>query len=145
MLCVIFIISCAPRRALTPEDAYYGFKAAYLQGNDEEALNFLSSSTIKKMEDLIKKIKSFDDSKLQALALSMKCSIEELKTITPAKIISLQRRMDKNERVKIISFFESKPATIKIHENWAEIINESGIKMVLVKEGPYWKFSESIF
>ncbi|MCX7679579.1 MAG: hypothetical protein N2316_10220 [Spirochaetes bacterium] len=140
-----FLITCTPKGALTPEEAYYGLKAAYQQGNDEAVIQYLSTSTLQKMEELIAKITSSDVTVLQAWAESMMSTPEELRRLTPKTFIALQRRMDKKAEVQLASFFLTKPIAIAIKENRAEIINEAGIKMKLVKEGPYWKFEESIF
>ncbi len=142
---VLFIAGCAAQGALTPEEAYYGLRAAWTRGDAQSVHKFISSSSLQNIETLAEKIRSLDDVRLQALARAMNTAPENLKTLTPEKLIAIQIAAEQTSSSPIAQFLRAKPAKITIHENTAEIINKDGVMMKLVKEGPYWKFEEGVF
>ncbi len=146
ILCSLILISgCAPRGPLSPEEAYYGLRQACLQGDGEAVMTFLSVNTIQRMEHIIAEIRSLNEERLKALAGEMMTTPENLKTLTLPRFLSLQLSMEKSGPRAIIPFLQTKPAKITVHENRATLINEAGVMMKLVKEGPYWKFEEGVF
>lgn len=146
MLCLLVLVSgCAPRGPLSPEEAYYGLRAACMQGDGEEVARFLSANTLQRLEHLIAGIRSLPEDRLKTLANEMKTTPENLKTLTPPRFIALQLAMEKTGTRAIIPFLQAKPTKVTVNENRAELVTEAGVMMKLVKEGPYWKFEESVF
>ncbi len=141
---LIFITGCTAQGALSPEDAYYRLRVSCHSGDAEAVVLLLSKSALQRIETLVGKIKALNDARIEALAGEMKTSVDELKNLTTTKFISIQLSLEKSSP-QIIPLLQSKLRETVIHENRATLINDAGVMMKLVKEGPYWKFDEGIF
>lgn len=144
--CLIFMCAgCASQGALTPEEAYYSLRAACIREDAPAVEKLLSKNSIKRIETVVSQIARLEGARAEGFAREMKTAPEALKALTVTKFIALQLSLEKAGTPQFVPFLRSKPKNISINEKSATIVNENGIMMKLVKEGPYWKFEESFF
>jgi hypothetical protein len=139
------LVSCTPRGALSPEEAYYRLRAAFVHGNAEAVEKLLSENSQKSLGMIIARLASLEEKRAIRISQEMKIVPAELKRLTIRKFILLHFQSERNETMNFLQLLRSKPSHISINGNRAILINEAGVPFELVKEDIYWKFEKSFF
>jgi hypothetical protein len=139
------LVSCTPQGALSPDEAYYRLRAAFVHGNAEAVEKLLSENSQKRLGMIIAQLASLEEKRAIRIAQEMKIAPAEIKRLTIRKFISLQLQHERNETINFLQLLRSKPSHVSIKGNRAILINEAGVSFELVKEDIYWKFEKSFF
>ncbi|MBP7584772.1 MAG: hypothetical protein KBA61_12095 [Spirochaetes bacterium] len=140
------LASCAPRGAVTPEDAYYMLRKACRDGDGPGVERLLSQRSHARVLSLTATLARMDDGQAEGVAKEMGVPRESLRTLTVKDFLSLQLRIERDTGGKALwPLVSRRIAKTTIKGDTAAVITEDGVEMKLVREGPYWKLDGGIF
>jgi len=143
---VALFASCAPRGALSPEDAYYMFRKA-LRDNDAAAVEkILSKNALARVSSLAKALASMNGSQRAAVAKELRVSESALASLTAGDYIALQLKLDAASKGPGIStVVASGIGGVTVNDGKARLVTAHGAELRFVKEDLYWKLDTGPF
>ena len=139
---MIVLSSCKSKGALTPGEAFIELKHGYLSKNPKTVLQVLSKNSIKKIKMMCKGFHNMRPEQISSLAGNYKINPSILQKINPEQYLTyfffsdLNKLVDKNS-LQIVS--------IKGKGNRAIVMLKNTMKLLFIKEGPYWKLDITDF
>lgn len=144
LFCMGFFISCKAHGPITPEQAFNYLQKAYNSSDSADIVELLSENSKNKIREMIMMISRMDESQQTALAERFEISPGKLKSLTLEDYIDIQilagKRMGSDFLGEKVRY---KITGIDNDGSKAVVRVESGMELVFVKEGPYWKFDMS--
>ena len=80
---LLFIGACAPRGALSPEEAFASLQKAYHRSDAREAVALLSQNSMKKISEITSAISGMEDEQINALSSRLNIPVKKLRTLSP--------------------------------------------------------------
>lgn len=143
---ITLLSSCTPRGAVTPEDAYYMLRKACRDGDGAAIEKLLSAQSRARVASLTATLARMDDRQAEGVAREMGVARESLHGLTVKDFLSLQLKIERDTGGKALwPLVSRRIAKTTVKDDRAAVINEDGVEMKLVREGPYWKFEGGIF
>ncbi|MBN2040850.1 MAG: hypothetical protein JW864_12475 [Spirochaetes bacterium] len=141
LLIVMSLISCKSGGALSPEEAYFSLRDAFIKSDAGKVEKLLSERSILKIGKIIDMISSMPDSQLEALGRSFSTDAASLKNLTVKNYLALQMSLSKKISEDIFKeIIKNDIVGIDQYDSTANVRMENGMELIFVKEGPYWKF-----
>ncbi len=123
---------------VTPRDAFTGLMEKI---NSRDYPNFylaLSNKTTKKVETYRSQLHSLNAKQQESIALSYGLSAKKLLSLNSQEMTALIFMSDRSKS-SLLHLTKEKIRAVKIHDKRATVETSCGIKLIFVKEGPYWK------
>ncbi len=139
---ILVQLSCSSGGPLTPLECFNDIKHAVEKNDSEAIVNYLTRSSIEKINKLNMLIKDMRSDQLTILSVKYGYSVEKLKNLKASDSIALYFFSDVTG-VKLNRYFKENIVSIDVHGKNASVKTESGIKLDFLREGPYWKFDIS--
>lgn len=136
----LFLYSCSPQGAVTPEMAHIMLRDAYRNSDSEMFTAQLSRKSIEKIQFILANIKKTDRGQCENIASKIGTDCDTLKKLTPVSYVSLQLSLDRkpgNNSIK--NFLQSEITGKKSFPQKCTLVTANGMEINFVKEGPYWK------
>jgi hypothetical protein len=142
----VILAGCAPRGALTPEDAYYMLRKACHDGDGAGIEKLLSRQSLVRITTITRMLAGMEDRQAGPVARELGIPAENLKHLDVRDFLSLQLKIERESGGKVLwPLVSRRISRIIIRGDRAAIVTEGGAEMKLVREGPYWKFDQGLF
>lgn len=138
-LAAISLASCAPRNALTPQDAFSDLNRAFRAADAAALERQLSRGSVDRIRKITKLFAAMEERQLEALSRSYDMPAGRLKRLTVRDYCGIIIRMDREGNV-IGKAAARKIVGVNRDGNRATVRADNGMELTFVKEGPYWLF-----
>lgn len=140
------LMSCAPRGAVTPEDAYYMLRKACSEGDGAGVEKLLSRQSLARLTTITRALAGMEERQTGPVARELGIPAENLKRLDVRDFLSLQLKIERESGGKVLwPLVSRRISRTIIRGDRAAIVTEGGAEMKLVREGPYWKFDQGLF
>ncbi len=137
-LAALAVFACAPGPPRTPEDAVEAVKKA-VAADDPRALKpLLSSASIERAGVVARALREANESQVQAVSRRFRIPPDRVRTMTVEDYLFVMMR-ERSGRNVLKRALGSRITVISRGERTAVVKTASGIDLLLVREGPYWK------
>ena len=133
------LVSCAPRNALTPQDAFKNLDRAFRAADAADLERQLSRGSVNRIRKVTSLFAAMDDRQRDALSRSYGVPAEKLKRLTVRDFCGIMIGMDRDRNV-IGRAAARKIVGVNRNGNRAAVRADNGMELNFVKEGPYWLF-----
>lgn len=143
LTCALLVqISCGSGGPLTPLDSFNGIKNAVKTKDSEAIVIFLSTPSLDKISKFKSLIKNMTVSQLENLADKYGYTAEKLRNLKTSDAVALYFFSD-TTGVNLARYFNERVVSVDIDGNMSSVKTESGVELIFLREGPYWKFDLS--
>ncbi len=139
LMAIALMASCAPRGALSPEEAYYMFRKAVRDGDAAAVESVLSKDALARVSSLAKALAAMDGSRRTAVAKELRMSESAFASLTVRDFIALQLKLDAADEGGIASSVSSGIGGVTVNGGKARLVTAHGAELLFVKEDLYWK------
>ncbi len=137
-LAALAVFACAPGPPRTPEDAVEAVKKA-VAADDPRALKpLLSSASIERAGAVARTLREANDAQVQAVSRRFRIPPDRVRSMTVEDYLFIMMR-DRTGRNMLKRALASRITGTSRGERTALVKTASGIDLVFVREGPYWK------
>ncbi len=136
------VVSCGRGGPLTPLESFSAIKTAAENGDAGAITKNISSSSLDKIAALDNMIRQMKDDQIKTLASLYNCEPARLRNMKKSDYVALYFFV-KHQGVDLGTLFREQVVAVDINGDRAVIRVQSGIELIFVREGPYWKLDIS--
>lgn len=138
MLASLAFVSCTPRAALTPEDAYLDFKLAVKRSDGRALAEQLSAASLRKVTAMTGMLAKMDERQATAVAARYGVKPERLRRLSAADFMTVSLAAEGGSNI-YKQAASQRLVGIERQGTRAVARLENGMFLSFIKEGPYWK------
>jgi hypothetical protein len=139
--CLVFVcfFACKSQGPLTPAEAYYSLRDALRQGNAAAFESLLSSESLKKARELSSAVRKMNSKQLEYLSAEYGAGEDRLRRLSLKDFVALYIAAEKRNGGALWRAVSSDILSVQREGQTAQVRTRTGIEIVFIKEGPYWK------
>ena len=134
-----FFLACTPSGPLTPKEAFTRLKNGVEKMDSEAVAGLLCSESLEEIRTVSGLFKNMPPEQLESVARYYKTSPDTMRNLKPTDYVSLVLARDYGNNT-LKQAVASPLLDIERTGNNAAIKLQNGMKLLFVREGPYWKF-----